>query len=277
MRITIKDVQEMKRIAKKIAMMTAYDHTSARIVEESGIPVILVGDSLGQVVLGYDSTIPVTLDEMLHHTKAVVRGTGRALIVADMPFLTYQVDEAQALLNAGRFLKEGGAQAVKLEGGSQIAPTVRRMTTIGIPVMGHIGLTPQSVYQFGGYRVQGKTRSEAEGLLEDAIALEEAGAFSVVLELIPSAVASVITQRLSIPTVGIGAGVHCDGQIQVLNDILGLSGSFTPRHAKRYANLEENMQNALQEYISDVALMQFPTDQQSYFQNKETSVELNNL
>ena len=206
MRISINDVKNMKRLDEKIPMITAYDYTSAIIVENAGIPIILVGDTLGQVVLGYDSTLPVPMDEMIHHTKAVARGAKRALIVGDMLFMSYQADSAEALHNAGRFLQEGGAQAVKLEGGIAIAQTVQRMVSFGIPVMGHIGLTPQSVNQMGGYRVQGKTLKAAVRLMEDARALEESGVFALVLECVPASLASLITERVSIPTIGIGAG-----------------------------------------------------------------------
>ena len=264
MRITTRDVQEFKKKGQKFPVLTAYDYPTARLVEEAGVPVILVGDSLGQVVLGYDSTVNVTMEEMLHHTKAVVRGTQRAMIVADMPFLSYNLDDAQALSNAGRFLQEAGAQAVKLEGGVRIADTVRRITQAGIPVMGHIGLTPQSVNQLGGYRVQGKTSAEADALMEDALALEAAGAFSVVLELIPASVAANISQRLTIPTVGIGAGVGCDAQVQVIHDMLGLNTDFVPKHAKRYATLGDATREAVAEYVAEVQAGTFPTVKESF-------------
>jgi 3-methyl-2-oxobutanoate hydroxymethyltransferase len=264
MRVTTRNVQEFKKKGQKFAVLTAYDYPTAKLVEEAGVPVILVGDSLGQVVLGYDSTVKVTMEEMLHHTKAVVRGTQRAMVVGDMPFLSYNLDEAQALQNAGRFLQEAGAQAVKLEGGVHVANTVKRITEAGIPVMGHIGLTPQSVHQLGGYRVQGKTSAEAHELVEDALALEAAGAFSVVLELIPTSVAETISQRLTIPTIGIGAGVGCDAQVQVINDMLGLNTDFVPKHAKRYATLGETMRNAIAAYAAEVQAGAFPTDIESF-------------
>jgi len=264
MRVTTRNVQEFKKKGQKFAVLTAYDYPTAKLVEEAGVPVILVGDSLGQVVLGYDSTVKVTMEEMLHHTKAVVRGTQRAMVVGDMPFLSYNLDEAQALQNAGRFLQEAGAQAVKLEGGVHVANTVKRITEAGIPVMGHIGLTPQSVHQLGGYRVQGKTSAEAHELVEDALALEAAGAFSVVLELIPTSVAETISQRLTIPTIGIGAGVGCDAQVQVINDLLGLNTDFVPKHAKRYATLGETMRNAIAAYAAEVQAGAFPTDIESF-------------
>ena len=231
MRVTITQIQEMKRNGERIPMLTAYDYPTAKLVDEVGVPVILVGDSLGMAVLGYDSTLPVTMEDMLHHTKAVARGTQHALIVGDMPFMSYQTDVPTAIRNAGRFLQEGGCQAVKLEGGESVAETVRRIVQCGIPVMGHIGLTPQSVNQLGGYKVQGKTPRAAAQLLRNAQVVEQAGAFSIVLEGVPSALGGLITQRLSIPTIGIGAGVHCDGQVQVLHDMLGLFTEFVPRHA----------------------------------------------
>jgi 3-methyl-2-oxobutanoate hydroxymethyltransferase len=264
MRVTTRDVQEFKKKGQKFAVLTAYDYPTAKLAEEAGIPVILVGDSLGQVVLGYDSTVQVTMEEMLHHTKAVVRGTKRAMVIGDMPFLSYNLDDAQALRNAGRFLQEAGAQAVKLEGGVHVANTVKRITEAGIPVMGHIGLTPQSVHQLGGYRVQGKTSAEAHELVEDALTLEAAGAFGVVLELIPASVAATISQRLTIPTIGIGAGVGCDAQVQVVNDMLGLTTDFAPKHAKRYATLGDAMREAIAAYAAEVQAGTFPTDKESF-------------
>ena len=264
MRVTILDVTEMKRRGEKIAMMTAYDYTSARIVEDSGVPLILVGDSLGQVVLGYDSTLPVTMDDMVHHVKAVVRGARKAHIVGDMPFMSYQAGDDEALRNAGRFLKEGGAQSVKLEGGRRVAETASRMVRAGIPVMGHIGLTPQSVNQLGGYKVQGKSADAAAALVEDALALEAAGAYAVVLELVPAPLAKLITERLSVPTIGIGAGVHCDGQVQVIHDLLGLLPDFRPKHARRYAELGEAARAAVAQYVQDVRAQSFPSDAESF-------------
>ena len=263
MRITIRDLRQMKHRGEKIPVLTAYDYTSAGIVEKVGIPVILVGDSLGQVVLGYDSTVPVTMDEMVHHIRAVVRGTSKAHIVGDMPFMSYQVDSADALRNAGRLLKEGGAQSVKLEGGSRLAETVSRIVEAGIPVMGHIGLTPQAVNQLGGYRVQGKTPKAATRLIEDAMALEAAGAYSIVLELVPAPLARLITERLAIPTIGIGAGVHCDGQVQVFHDILGLNTDFVPRHARQYASIAEDIGAALAAYMNETRTGTFPSEKES--------------
>lgn len=264
MRITTRNIQEFKKKGQKFAILTAYDYQMAKLVEEADVPVILVGDSLGQVVLGYDSTVEVTMDDMLHHTKAVVRATQRAMIIGDMPFLSYNVDDVQALNNAGRFLQEAGAQAVKLEGGIHVAGTVKRITEAGIPVMGHIGLTPQSVHQLGGYRVQGKTSSEAHNLMEDALALEAAGAFGIVLELIPATVAEAISRRLTIPTIGIGAGVGCDGQVQVINDMLGLNTGFVPKHAKHYASLGNTIREAVIAYVSEVQAEAFPTEAESF-------------
>ena len=264
MRVTIQHLKRMKRRGEKIAMLTAYDHPSAKIVEAAGIPIILVGDSLGNVILGYDSTLPVTMEDMLHHVKAVVRGTQKAHVVADMPFMSYQVDEVDALRNAGRLLQEGGAQSVKLEGGRTIAGTVRRIVDVGIPVMGHLGLTPQSVNQLGGYRVQGKSAKSAQRLVEDALALEEAGAYALVLELVPASLAENITDQLSIPTIGIGSGVHCDGQVQVFHDMMGLIPNFVPKHTRRYANLADITKKAVEGYIKDTQSQNFPSDEESF-------------
>ena len=262
-RITISDIKAMKRRGEPIVMLTAYDYPSAQLVEQAGVSFILVGDTLGMVVLGYDTTLPVTMDEMIHHVKAVVRGTDRALVVADMPFMSYQAGPEEALRNAGRFLKETGAQAVKLEGGVRVAETVRRLVEAGIPVMGHIGLTPQSVHQVGGWKVQGKTRQAAERLMKDALAQQEAGAFSIVLELIPTPLARIITQRLRIPTIGIGAGAGCDGQVQVYHDLLGLFEDFVPKHARRYAHLGEAIREAVAAYAADVRERRFPAEEHS--------------
>jgi len=253
----------MKQKGEKITMLTAYDYTTARIVDAAGIPLILVGDSLGMVVLGYESTIPVTMEEMLHHTRAVVRGTKQAMIVGDMPFMTYHINTDDALRNAARFFQEGGAQAVKLEGGVNVADKVRKIVECGIPVMGHIGLTPQSIYQLGGFKVQGKTPETARKLLKDAQALEEAGAFAIVLETVPSQLASLITRKITVPTIGIGAGAGCDGQVQVINDILGSFTDFVPKHAKQYAKLADIIRGAVTEYDKEVKSGSFPTDKQS--------------
>ena len=264
MRVTITDIKEMKQRKEKIPMLTAYDYVTAKMIDEAGVPLILVGDSLGMVMLGYDSTIPVTMEEMLHHTKAVARGAKKALIIGDMPFMTYQVSLSEALHNAGRFIQEGGAQAVKLEGGETVAEAVRRIIDCGIPVMGHIGLTPQSIYQLGGFKVQGKTPEVAERLLKDACILEEAGAFAVVLECVPAPLAKLITQRVNIPTIGIGAGPDCDGQVQVVSDILGLYPDFVPKHAKQYAKLAGEIKAAVADYVAEVKSVSFPSIKQSY-------------
>ena len=264
MRVTIRDIKRMKRDGEKIPMITAYDYTSAQLVEKAGIPLILVGDSLGQVVLGYDSTIPVTMEDMIHHIRTVARGTERAHIVGDLPFLSYHTSAFDALRNAGRLLKEGGAQSVKLEGGQSQAATVSRIVQSGIPVMGHIGLTPQSVNQLGGYLVQGKNLKAAIQLMEDARALEEAGAYAIVLECVPAPLARMISERLAIPTIGIGAGVGCDGQVQVFHDLMGLYQDFAPKHARKYANLGDAIISATTDYISDVQTGLFPAEQESY-------------
>ncbi len=264
MRVNVGTIREMKRKGEPITMLTAYDYTTARIVDEAGVPLILVGDSLGMVVLGYDSTIPVTLEVMLHHTRAVVRGAKNALVVGDMPFMTYHLSAEQALGNAGRFLQETGCQAVKLEGGVTVADKVRRIVDCGIPVMGHIGLTPQSINALGGHKIQGKTPEAAKKLLDDAIALDRAGAFAVVLETVPAPLATLITRRISIPTIGIGAGAGCDGQVQVINDILGSYTDFVPKHAKQYARLANIMSTAISQYHQEVKARQFPTDAQSF-------------
>lgn len=274
MRVTISDIKETKARGEKVPMITAYDFTAARIVDKAGMPIILVGDSLGVVMLGYDSTLPVTMDEMIHHTKAVARGAEHALIVGDMPFMSYQADISEALRNASRFLQEAGAQAVKLEGGVTVASTVERMVSFGIPVMGHIGLTPQSVNQLGGYKVQGNTLKAAIRLIEDARALEEAGAFALVLECVPASLARLITQRVSIPTIGIGSGRECDGQVQVFHDMLGLFSEFVPKHAKRYANLGETIADAVAKYMSEVKDQSFPGPEHSFHIKEEVLAEL---
>jgi 3-methyl-2-oxobutanoate hydroxymethyltransferase len=276
-RVSITELKGMKRRGERFAMLTAYDYPTARLVEEAGVPIILVGDSLGMVVLGYDSTIPVTMEEMLHHVKAVVRGTQKAHVVADMPFMSYQAGPEDALRSAGRMLKEGGAQSVKLEGGQRVAETVRLLVSSGIPVMGHLGLTPQSVNQFGGYKVQGKTPAAAVRLINDAVALEEAGAYAIVLETIPAQLAQVITEKVSIPTIGIGAGPYCDGQVQVFHDMLGLFTDFVPKHAKRYAQLGEAVRQAVGQYVAEVRGRAFPTERESFFADDSALSELARL
>jgi len=274
MRITINHIKEMKQKGEKITMLTAYDYTTAKIVDEVGIPLILVGDSLGMVVLGYESTIPVTMEEMLHHTKAVVRGTKQAMVIGDMPFMTYHISVADALHNAARFIQEGGAQAIKLEGGVTVAEKVSRIVECGIPVMGHIGLTPQSIHQLGGYKVQGRTAEAALKMLKDAQALEEAGAFAIVLETVPTPLATLITQKIGIPTIGIGAGIGCDGQVQIINDILGSFTDFVPKHAKQYAKLVDIMSSAIAEYHNEVKAGSFPTAKQSFSMDESVLAEL---
>ncbi|MEE8174653.1 MAG: 3-methyl-2-oxobutanoate hydroxymethyltransferase [Dehalococcoidia bacterium] len=264
MRVTIGQLREMKEKGEKIVMLTAYDYATAKLVDEADVPLILVGDSLGMVVLGYENTIPVTMEEMLHHTRAVVRGTQHALVVGDMPFMTYHISVTDALRNAGRFLQEGGAQAVKLEGGRGMAETVRQIVSCGIPVMGHIGLTPQSVHQLGGHRVQGRTPEAALKLIEDAQALEEAGAFAIVFESVPAPLAKLITQKVAVPTIGIGAGKDCDGQVQVISDLLGLYTDFVPRHAKQYAKLADIIRGAVADYSAEVKAGSFPTPKHGY-------------
>jgi 3-methyl-2-oxobutanoate hydroxymethyltransferase len=268
-RVTIREITRMKAKGEKIPMVTAYDYTTARLADAAGIPIVLVGDSLGMVVLGYDSTIPVTMDDMVHHVKMVARGIKNALVVADLPFMSYQIDQAQALTNAARLLQEGGANTVKLEGGESVAETVYRIVECGIPVMGHIGLTPQSVNAFSGYRVRGRERQEAVQLLKDAKALEDAGAYAVVLELVPTPLAGLISRRLTIPTIGIGAGPDCDGQVQVLHDMLGLFTDFVPKHAKQYANLAQVIQDAFAQYSQEVQEGTFPTEKESFTMNEE--------
>ncbi|HMP88936.1 MAG TPA: 3-methyl-2-oxobutanoate hydroxymethyltransferase [Kiritimatiellia bacterium] len=249
---------------QKIAMLTAGDFTFSRLLDEAGIPCILVGDSLGMTMLGYDSTLPVTLDQIIHHTAAVVRGAKNALVITDLPFMTYQASLEQALLSAGRCLKEAGADAVKLEGGVVRAPTIEALTSNGIPVLGHIGILPQSVKSAGGYRVQGKTERDAQRLLEDAHAVAEAGAFAVVLEGMPPDVAAQITAAIEIPTIGIGAGAQCDGQVLVIHDVLGLTSGHVPKFAKQYARLGEAINKAVSEYRAEVESGQFPSDEYTY-------------
>jgi 3-methyl-2-oxobutanoate hydroxymethyltransferase len=262
-RVRIPHLLAKKQSGQKITMLAAYDATMARLLDRAEIDALLVGDSLGTVILGYDTTLPVTLDVMIHHTRAVSNGAKRALVIADMPFLTYQVTVSETVRNAGRLIQEGGAAAVKLEGGAAVADTVRRLVEIGIPVMGHVGLTPQSVHRLGGYRAVGKTPREASEIIEDARALERAGAFAVVLESIPDAVAAAITAELKIPTIGIGAGPACDGQVLVSYDAFGLFDVFVPRFVKQYARLGEAMVDAAKEYIADVQQGKFPGSEHS--------------
>lgn len=261
---TTATLRQKKADGAKVTMLTAYDYATARLVDAAGIDVILVGDSLGNTILGYETTLPVTMEEMLHHTAAVTRGASDAMVIADMPFMTYQIGKKQALGNAGRFLKKTGCHAVKLEGGVQMAKTVAACVGVGIPVCGHIGLTPQSVHQFGGFRVQGRQVGQAKRLLADAEALDEAGAFMIVLECVPADLARIVTERVEAVTIGIGAGAGCDGQVQVLADILGLAGERVPKHAKRYADVGKTIAEAIGAYKSDVEAGAFPTDANAF-------------
>lgn len=261
---TILDIQRMKAEGDKITVLTAYDFTFARLMDDAGIDMILVGDSVGSIVSGYDTTLPVTMDEIIYHTRAVVRGTSQALVIADMPFLSYQADLRDARLNAGRLIKDGGAAAVKLEGGENVAATIRAIVDMDVPVVGHIGLTPQSVHRMGGYRVQGRVQEQAERLLADARAVEEAGAFALVLEGIPKDLARQITAAAGIPTIGIGAGVHCDGQVLVIHDILGLCEKYSPKFVKRFADVSETIRGGIADYIREVKDGVFPDDEHSF-------------
>ncbi len=264
MRITINDFLKKKQDKKKITMLTAYDYPFAKMVDEAGIDAILVGDSLAMVVQGLENTLPVTMDEMIYHTKMVVRAASRAMVIGDMPYLSYQTSITDALRNAGRFLKEGGAQGVKLEGGREVEDIVKALTKAEIPVLAHIGLTPQAIHRMGGYKVQGKTDEAARKLIEDAKLLEEAGAFAILLEAIPSELAARITADLAIPTIGIGAGPSCDGQILVLHDVLGLFERFLPKFAKRYVNLKEEAVKSLRQYKEEVEKGAFPGKEHSF-------------
>jgi 3-methyl-2-oxobutanoate hydroxymethyltransferase len=263
-RVTIRHLQTMKADDERIVVLTAYDATSARLAEAADVPVLLVGDTLGMVIQGQDSTVPVTMEHMIYHCAIVERVTERPLIICDLPFMSYSVNVEQALSNAARLMQEGHAGAVKLEGGEKLAPTIRRVVDAGIPVMAHIGLTPQSVNQVGGFRVQGKHLQSARQLVRDALAVQEAGAFSVVLELVPAKLAALITDLLHIPTIGIGAGGHCSGQVQVFHDILALFDDFVPKHTKRYAHIGEVMQTAIAEYRDEVQRGVFPADKNSF-------------
>jgi 3-methyl-2-oxobutanoate hydroxymethyltransferase len=263
MRTTPDQLRAMKQRGERIPMLTAYEYSMASILDAAGVPLLLVGDTMGMVVLGYDSTLPVTLEDIIRHAQAVVRGAKKALVVGDLPFLTFQVSREETMRNAGRLMKEAGVQAVKLEGGRRVADTVHALVEAGIPVMGHLGLTPQSVNATGGFKVQGKTEAAARTLLEDAALLEQAGAFAIVLELVPTELAALITERVSIPTIGIGAGPHCDGEVQVIHDILGLFPDFTPKHTRRYAEVGKVVLDAVSAYVADVRSRSFPTTKQS--------------
>ncbi len=273
-RVTTAFFRGARSAGRLITMLTAYDYPMAKLVDAAGIDAILVGDSLGNVVLGYTSTIPVTMDDMVHHIKAVTRGVTRAMVVGDMPFLSYHLSLEESLKNAGRIIQEGGAQAVKLEGGQEVAPVIRAMVTAGIPVMGHLGLTPQAVHQMGGYKVQGKDEAAARKLLDDARALEEAGVFSIVLECVPAALAELITRALEVPTIGIGAGPNCSGQILVTHDLLGLYDGAGPKFVKRYANLHQDITKALQAYREEVQTGSFPATEHCFAMPEEILTRL---
>ncbi len=267
-KVTIHTLQTMKERGEKITMLTAYDATFAQLLDESQIDILLVGDSLGMVVQGHSTTLPVTLEEMIYHCRAVARGTRRAHIVGDMPFMSYQSSVDEAMNNAGRLVKEGGAHSVKLEGGAQHAELVSRLVSAGIPVMGHIGLTPQSVHQMGGFKIQGREEGAAELLLQDALKLQESGAFALVLEGIPSSIAKTITSQLAIPTIGIGAGPQCDGQVLVIYDVLGMNDGFKPRFVRTYEQLSTRIRTAVDSYSADVKSGAFPSEQESFFMDK---------
>jgi 3-methyl-2-oxobutanoate hydroxymethyltransferase len=262
--VTIRDIRAFKERGKRFAMLTAYDALSAALLDEAEIPIILVGDTLGMVVLGHDSTLPVTMDQMIHHTTAVRRGATNAFVVGDMPFMSYQGSIEDGIHNAGRFLKEAGANAVKLEGGGRVLDLVTRLIDAGIPVMGHLGLTPQSVNQFGGYRVQGRSDEQAHRIVQDAKDLEAAGIFSLVLEAVPSQVAREVTTSLHVPTIGIGAGPHCDGQVLVWHDFLGITTGPAPKFVKRYAHLAEDIKRAATEFATEVAEGAYPAPEHAY-------------
>jgi 3-methyl-2-oxobutanoate hydroxymethyltransferase len=263
-KITTQTVVEMKHRSEKISMLTAYDFTMAQIVDQAGIDIILVGDSASNVMAGHETTVPMTLDHMIYHTSCVVRGVNRALVIADLPFMSYQVTPKEALISAGRMMKEAGAHAVKLEGGKPIINTVKKIVDAGIPVMGHLGLTPQSIYKFGTYKVRAQEEEEADSLIADAKLLEEAGCFAIVLEKIPAKLAAKVTAELSIPTIGIGAGIDCDGQVLVVHDMLGMNKGFNPRFLRRYADIHSIMTGAVQQYIKDVKDKDFPNQDEQY-------------
>ena len=274
MKNTVVTFREAKLNKEKLTMLTAYDYSTAQAVDNSGINGILVGDSLGMVMLGYEDTLSVTMEDMIHHTKAVARGAKNSLVVADMPFMSYQTSVYDAVFNAGRLIKEGRAQAVKLEGGVEVADHIEVIVKASIPVMGHIGLTPQSVNAFGGFKVQGKSEEAAKKLIEDALAVERAGAFAVVMEGVPSKLAAIVTEKLSIPTIGIGAGVKCDGQILVYQDMLGMFNDFTPKFVKKYENLGDRMRNAFATYIEEVKNGSFPSEEHGFKIDEEVIEKL---
>ena len=267
-KITIPDIKRKKEEGRKITMLTAYDYPSGRLIDEAGMDMILVGDSLAMTVLGYESTVPVTMDEMIHHSKAVKRGVRYALLIGDMPFMSYNINEKETIRNAGRFVKEGGCGAVKLEGGVEMADVAKTLVKAGIPVLGHIGLTPQTATQLGGVKVQGKDAKGAQRLVDSALALEKAGCFGIVLECVPDRLAKLITEKLSIPTIGIGAGPYCDGQVLVTNDMIGLFDRFTPKFVKKYADLWPELSEAFRRYKEEVEGGKFPTEKNSFTMNE---------
>lgn len=282
-KVTIPDLQDKKREGRKITMLTAYDYPTAKLVDDAGIDAILVGDSLGMVVLGYDSTVPVTMDEMIHHAKAARRGTKRAILIGDMPFMSYQISTGDSIRNAGRFMKEAGCDAVKLEGGDEVIDVTKAIVNAGIPVLGHLGLTPQTVSKLGGYRVQGKDADSARKILDQALRLEQAGCFAIVLECVPDRVAGLIARKLKIPTIGIGAGADCDGQVLVTNDMIGLFDRFVPKFVKQYVKLSQLLTEAFTKYRSEVEKGEFPAKEHSFaikdeeankLQRKSTTKEL---
>lgn len=267
-KVTIPDILRKKQEGRKITMLTAYDYPSGRLIDEAGMDMILVGDSLAMTVLGYESTIPVTMDEMVHHSKAARRGVKYALLIGDMPFMTYNIGDKETIRNAGRFIKEGGCGAVKIEGGAEMADTVKSLVRSGIPVLGHIGLTPQTATQLGGFRVQGKDAKSARKLVDSALALEKAGCFAIVLECVPDKLAEMISGKLEIPTIGIGAGPHCDGQVLVTNDMIGMFDRFTPKFVKKYADLWPQLSNAFKRYREDVENGKFPSREHCFGMNE---------
>ncbi|WZL74381.1 3-methyl-2-oxobutanoate hydroxymethyltransferase [Clostridiaceae bacterium 35-E11] len=273
-KFTVASFLESKKRNEKITMLTAYDYSIAKLIDEAGVEGILVGDSLGMVVLGYESTLEVTVDDIIHHCRAVARGAKNSLIVGDMPFLSYHISIEEAVRNAGRIIQEGKAHAVKLEGGVEMVDKIKAIVQAQIPVMGHLGLTPQSINMFGGFKVQGKSEEQARKIIEDALELEKAGVFAIVLEGIPAKLAEIITKKLTIPTIGIGAGNSCDGQILVTNDMLGMFSDFTPKFVKKYANLKESIIDATREYITEVKAVEFPADEHTFSINEDTLAKL---
>ncbi|MFA5338996.1 MAG: 3-methyl-2-oxobutanoate hydroxymethyltransferase [Candidatus Omnitrophota bacterium] len=267
-KITIPDIQKKKQEGRKITLLTAYDYPSGRLIDEAGVDIILIGDSLAMTVLGYESTVPITMDEMIHHAKAVKRGAKYGLMIGDMPFMTYNIGEKETIRNAGRFIKEGGCGAVKIEGGTEMTGVVKALVKAGIPVLGHIGLTPQTATQLGGFKVQGKDAASAQKLLDSALSLEKAGCFAIILECVPDKLAKLITEKLGIPTIGIGAGAYCDGQALVTNDMIGLFDRFTPKFVKKYADLWPLLLNAFKRYKDEVEGGKFPSEEHSFTMNE---------